>query len=324
MIVDTEASIHFLRTAYEPDDWIAVFLKSYETGQTLQRVGPLSLFLEPKVHAWLRAMNARSGSMSTSSVNAVTRRAAHAHEGRDRSRPAHLPRSRRGRPASSWRRSRPAPICRRCHTFSSPRRADCTSSGASPASRPKRAERLQKHLARELGTDPAATSCSQTTRIAGISESQADAVAPDHCSSTDIRSRPAHPCVVPRSLRQPTRLSGHRHRASQARGHPLDVVERARRYLARVEPAIAGQHGDLHTYQVCCRIARGFALDDAGSLRGVERVECAVRAAMERARARRQDRARPQVWSRTRRRSDRGSGTPGRHPKRFDSVNVGK
>ena len=45
MIVDTEASMHFLRTAYEPDDWIALFLKSYETGQTLQRVGPLSLFL---------------------------------------------------------------------------------------------------------------------------------------------------------------------------------------------------------------------------------------------------------------------------------------
>ncbi len=51
--------MRFLRTAYEPDDWIAVFLKSYESGQTLQRVGPLSLFLEPKVHAWLRAMNAR-------------------------------------------------------------------------------------------------------------------------------------------------------------------------------------------------------------------------------------------------------------------------
>ena len=70
MIVDTEASMHFLRTAYEPDDWIAVFLKSYETGQTLQRVGPLSLFLEPKVHAWLRAMNAKRFNVYVS-VNAV-------------------------------------------------------------------------------------------------------------------------------------------------------------------------------------------------------------------------------------------------------------
>ena len=59
MIVDTEASMRFLRTAYERDDWIALFLKSYETGKTVQRVGPLSLFLEPRVHAWLRAMNAQ-------------------------------------------------------------------------------------------------------------------------------------------------------------------------------------------------------------------------------------------------------------------------
>src|SRR5688500_6981934 len=59
MIVDTEAALQFLRTAFEPDDWIAIFLKSYENGRAVQRVGPLSVFLEPRVHAWLRAMNAR-------------------------------------------------------------------------------------------------------------------------------------------------------------------------------------------------------------------------------------------------------------------------
>jgi hypothetical protein len=47
----------------------------------------------------------------------------------------------------------------------------------------------------------------------------------------------------------------------------LDAVERPHRYLARVEPAIAGQHGDVHTYRVCCRIARGFSLDDQKSFR---------------------------------------------------------
>jgi hypothetical protein len=46
----------------------------------------------------------------------------------------------------------------------------------------------------------------------------------------------------------------------------LDVVERARRYVARIEPAIAGQHGDLHTFRVCCRIVRGFALSDEEAL----------------------------------------------------------
>jgi hypothetical protein len=40
------------------------------------------------------------------------------------------------------------------------------------------------------------------------------------------------------------------------------LLERARRYVARIEPAIAGQHGDLHTFRVCCRIVRGFALSD--------------------------------------------------------------
>jgi hypothetical protein len=69
-MIDTDAAIRFLRTAYEPDDWIALFLKSYATGQTVQRVGPLSLFLEPRVHAWLRAMNARRFNCYVS-VNAI-------------------------------------------------------------------------------------------------------------------------------------------------------------------------------------------------------------------------------------------------------------
>ena len=29
-----------------------------------------------------------------------------------------------------------------------------------------------------------------------------------------------------------------------------------------VEPAIAGQHGDLRTFRICCRVVRGFALSD--------------------------------------------------------------
>ena len=32
MTVDRAAPIRFLRTAYEADDWIAVFLKTYRTG----------------------------------------------------------------------------------------------------------------------------------------------------------------------------------------------------------------------------------------------------------------------------------------------------
>jgi hypothetical protein len=44
------------------------------------------------------------------------------------------------------------------------------------------------------------------------------------------------------------------------------VRERARRYLATVPPASTGQHGDLHTFRVCCRLVRGFALADHEAL----------------------------------------------------------
>jgi hypothetical protein len=163
MTIDTEAPIRFLQTAYEPNDWIAVFLKSYDTGQVLQRVGPLALFVEPKVHAWLRAMNAKRFNIYVS-VNAVregqrtrTKNAIAAirhifleadEDGPERlaeiSARADLP------PLSYILESSPG----RLHFFW--RVANFSSEGA---------EQLQKYLARVFGTDSAATSCSQTTRI---------------------------------------------------------------------------------------------------------------------------------------------------------------
>ena len=44
------------------------------------------------------------------------------------------------------------------------------------------------------------------------------------------------------------------------------AVERARRYLAAIPPAVAGQHGDADTFRVCCRLIRGFALDEDDAL----------------------------------------------------------
>src|SRR5207249_1337718 len=70
MIVDSGAAVQFLQIAYQPDDWIAIFLKSYETGRTAQRVGPIATFLEPRFHAWLRAMNAQRFNVYVS-VNAI-------------------------------------------------------------------------------------------------------------------------------------------------------------------------------------------------------------------------------------------------------------
>ena len=70
MAIDLEAPLRFLRTAYHPADWVAVLLKSHDTGGTAQRVGPLSLIAHPRFQAWLRAQSARRFSVYLS-VNAI-------------------------------------------------------------------------------------------------------------------------------------------------------------------------------------------------------------------------------------------------------------
>lgn len=44
------------------------------------------------------------------------------------------------------------------------------------------------------------------------------------------------------------------------------VLERAKRYMASVPPAIEGQGGDAHTFMVAAKLARGFDLTDADAL----------------------------------------------------------
>jgi hypothetical protein len=119
-------------------------------------------------------------------------------------------------------------------------------------------ERLQKHLARELGTDPAATPCSQTTRIPGYRNHKrlpTHLVTVQYRSTEDRYTPAAFPLAPEPSTPQPRSIT-------TTRTPVLDVLERARRYVARIEPAILGQHGDLHTFRTCCRIVRGFALSD--------------------------------------------------------------
>lgn len=48
------------------------------------------------------------------------------------------------------------------------------------------------------------------------------------------------------------------------------VIERARRYLASVPLAISGRHGDVHTLRICCRLVRGFALNDDQAMHAIE------------------------------------------------------
>lgn len=46
----------------------------------------------------------------------------------------------------------------------------------------------------------------------------------------------------------------------------IDGLERARRYVAAIPPAVAGNGGDAVTFRVCCRLVRGFALEEEDAL----------------------------------------------------------
>ena len=70
MAIDVDAPLRFLRTAFEPDDWVAILLKNHQTGGSAQRVGPMTLVASPPFQAWLRAENARRFSVFVS-VNAI-------------------------------------------------------------------------------------------------------------------------------------------------------------------------------------------------------------------------------------------------------------
>jgi hypothetical protein len=119
-------------------------------------------------------------------------------------------------------------------------------------------ERLQKQLARELQTDPSATPVTQNTRLPGFFNHKR---ALPHLVTVEYRNvdvtygpehfPPVKEVVAPSQSVRRNELSN------------LDVpaIERAKRYLTSVPPAIAGQHGDVHTFRVCCRLVRGFALD---------------------------------------------------------------
>src|SRR5688572_24274544 len=165
-VIEPTAPLRLLRAGYALDDWVAVFLKSYATGETCQRVASISQVSRPEFLAWLRSRNASAWNVYVS-VNSVS------PQSRSRSRqfvaairhvfleadedgpqvlariaaradlppPSYLLHSSRHRVHVFWRVS----------GFDTPG-----------------VEALQKQLARELRTDTAATSCSQLTRLPGL------------------------------------------------------------------------------------------------------------------------------------------------------------
>jgi RepB DNA-primase from phage plasmid len=266
--VDREAPLRFLRTAFQPDDWVAILLKSYETGRVHQRVGPLDWVMHPRFQAWLRFKNSQKYNVycgvnaivpwkrtrTRDSIGAVR----HVFLEADRDGPAVLARiaARSDLPEPSYvLHSSP----NRVHVF-----------WRVTGFEPDYVETLQQQLARELDTDPAATPATQATRLVGYSNHKYQ---PFHLVTIEYRcvdcvSTPTDFPGVARVIREastpdtgqppPTRAP----RIAYLKTRGVDPVERARRYLSRVPPAIAGEHGDVQTFRVCCRLARGFALED--------------------------------------------------------------
>jgi hypothetical protein len=255
--IDPDSGRRFLMTAFDPSDWVAIFLKSYQSGRVAQRVGSLRWALCLSTLGWLREMNERGFNIYVS-VNAIAAR-----------------RRRRTRDAIASVR----------HVFldadhdgdailsAVQGRTDLHDPSYVLHSSPARlhlfwravgfdglyVEQLQKQLARELGTDPAATPITQTTRLPGFVNHK---YSQPHLVQIEYRDsqRRLDPDDFPALRPAPSREIGRIQIGTPATAAP--VVERARRYLARIPPAVAGHHGDLHTFRVCCRLARGFALDE--------------------------------------------------------------
>jgi hypothetical protein len=252
------APLQFLQTAYHADDWIAVLLKPHGFGEAMQRVRSVESMASARFQAWLRAANADKFSVYVS-INAV---------------------------APGQRSRRRDAICTVRHIFLDVD-SDATNVLARIESRPdlpapsyvirsswgrlqifwrvsefstEDAEMLQKHLARELRGDPAATACSQMARLPGFFN-QKYMPAP----LVTVEYRDTERAHTPADFPDMTYLVS-RPRVGRYALPSSERAERARRYLAAVPAAIAGQHGDVHTFRMCCRLVRGFALTDADAL----------------------------------------------------------
>jgi len=257
--IDPAVPIAFVRALFEPDDWIAVLLKSPQ--RATQRVLPVTSVMHPRLQAWLRAQNAARHNVYMS-VNAVTP-GQHSRRRDALLAVRHVLLDVDAQPgrvlkAIACRQDVPAPSC---VVRSSRGRAQLLWRviGFTAAD----AEAVQKRLARDLGTDPAATSCAQMMRVPGFINHK---YVPGHmvsvgyhdlerrCKPSDFGSTAAPP--------EPTRHA----RSTAAAVTTPNAVKRARGFVASTPAAVAGRHGDVQTFRLCCRLVRGFALSDDEAL----------------------------------------------------------
>ena len=257
--MEPAAPLRLLRAGYAPDDWVALFLKSYATNETCQRVVPISKIASARYLSWLRFQNAAGWNIYCS-VNAVR------PNGRSRARDAiaavrhvFLEADHEGPQflASLARRQDLPPPSYVLHTSRNRVHVFWRVTGFDIA----QVEVLQKQLARQLQADTAATSCSQTTRLPGFLNHKR--TLPELV--TMVYGRVSH-VYAPSDFPQPPVREAPT-LCARASNVPAGVrLERARRYLSAIPPAITGSHGDVHTFRVCCRLVRGFALDDDQAL----------------------------------------------------------
>jgi len=257
--INRDAPVRFLRAAFAPDDSIGVLLKTYRTGQVIQRIAPVAAATSDRFQAWLHHMNAHGWNVYVG-VNAYRPGRSRAREAVADVRHLFLEEDLDGPgllAALSTRPDLPPPSY---VLHSSPGRLHVLWRVRELL--PARVELLQKQLARELRTDRAATSCAQTTRVPGFLNHKRQPpvrVGIEYLHWRDVFVAGDLPDVGAGSA--PSSVPRARPPVSAPR-----PVERARRFLEGVSPAIAGQQGDLRTFRVCCRIVRGFDLSDDEAL----------------------------------------------------------
>lgn len=253
------AAVCFLDIAFERNDWVALLLKSFESGEVRQRVGPVAWARSDRCQRWLRAMNSHRFDVYVS-VNAISAgQRTRTREAMGAVRHVFLEADENANAVLAGIDSRvelPAPSY---VLESSPSRLHLFWRAA--GFEHSHLERLQKQLARELRTDTAATPVTQTTRLPGFWNYKRTEPHVVTIQYRDCERRfwpddfPAVTTAPPAAVSQPAPRIVH-----------AGVVERARRYLQSTPPAVSGQHGDVHTFRVCCRLVRGFALDDDEAL----------------------------------------------------------
>jgi hypothetical protein len=260
--IDLVAPVRFLRAAFAPNDSIGVLLKTYRTGQVIQRIVPVTTATSDPFQAWLRHMNAHGWNVYVS-VNAYRPGRSRAREAVAHVRHLFLEEDLDGPGLLATLSTRPDLPPPSYVLHSSPGRVHVLWRVRDIA--PSGVERLQKALARELLTDRAATSCTQTTRLPGLF---------NHKRQPSVRVRIEYlhwrDVFVARDL--PTVGAGTTPSSMTKVRRPLPAprsVERARAFLQCVDPAVAGQQGDLRTFRVCCRIVRGFDLSDDEAVRAL-------------------------------------------------------